>query len=94
MDLVKSKMNDGNISKGELDYQSDYNYYNFNDTYYYYWPGGETSQGFFNFAKYLTVYFQPFLFGFGLVGNLLSFVIFLSKPLRKISSNIYLAGKF
>ena len=43
-------------------------------------------------TKFLSLYVQPFLCLFGISGHSLSFVIFLSKSMRKISSNIYLAA--
>ena len=43
-------------------------------------------------TKFLSLYVQPFLCLFGIAGHSLSIVIFLSKSLRKISSNIYLAA--
>ena len=43
-------------------------------------------------TKCLALYVQPVLCIFGIAGHLLSFVIFLSKSMRKISSNIYLAA--
>ena len=43
-------------------------------------------------TKFLTIYVQPFLCLFGIMGHLVSFVIFLSSSMRKISSNIYLAA--
>ena len=62
------------------------------DDYYEYYED-EISPHFYYFAKYTTVYIQPVIFTAGLLGNLMSFCVFLSKPLRKISSNLYLAGK-
>ena len=45
-----------------------------------------------NLTKFLSLYVQPFLCLFGIAGHSLSFVIFLSKSMKKISSNIYLAA--
>lgn len=46
----------------------------------------------FNTARILSIYIQPILCIVGIVGNLLSLRIFLSKELRKVSSNIYLSA--
>ena len=43
-------------------------------------------------TKCISLYVQPVLCIFGIAGHSLSFVIFLSKNMRKISSNIYLAA--
>ena len=43
-------------------------------------------------TKCMSLYVQPVLCIFGIAGHSLSFVIFLSKNMRKISSNIYLAA--
>ena len=43
-------------------------------------------------TQFLTNYIQPALCVFGVIGHTLSFVIFLSRNMRKISSNIYLAA--
>ena len=59
----------------------------------YYEYGDEISPALFYFARYTTIYLQPVIFTVGLIGNLMSFCVFLSKPMRKISSNLYLAGK-
>ncbi|XP_052784239.1 somatostatin receptor type 4-like [Mya arenaria] len=50
------------------------------------------SPSLFLFAKYITIYLQPVIFTAGLLGNFLSFCVFLSKGMRKISSNLYLAA--
>jgi len=42
-------------------------------------------------ARFLTVYVQPLFCVLGIAGNGLSLLIFLSKDLRKVSSNIYLS---
>ena len=75
---VMANVSDVMASPG-ADYEADVDY-------------GDVPRSMFKFAKYMSVYIQPFIFGFGLLGNLLSFVIFLSKSMRKISSNLYLAG--
>ncbi|XP_060573190.1 C-C chemokine receptor type 3-like isoform X2 [Ruditapes philippinarum] len=54
--------------------------------------GDEISPSFYYFAKYTTIYLQPVIFTVGLLGNLMSFCVFLSKSMRKISSNLYLAA--
>ncbi|XP_045199617.1 somatostatin receptor type 4-like [Mercenaria mercenaria] len=54
--------------------------------------GDEISPSFFYFAKYTTIYLQPVIFTVGLLGNFMSFCVFLSKSMRKISSNLYLAA--
>ena len=51
------------------------------------------SPSFFNFVKYTTMYLQPVIFTVGLIGNFISLCVFLSQSMRKISSNLYLAGK-
>lgn len=56
--------------------------------------GEDISPTFYYFAKYATIYLQPVIFSAGLLGNFMSFCVFLSKSMRKISSNMYLAGKF
>ena len=43
-------------------------------------------------TQFLTSYIQPFLCIFGITGHTVSFLIFLSSNMRKISSNIYLAA--
>ena len=43
-------------------------------------------------TQFLTKYIQPSLCLFGVIGHTMSLVIFLSKNMRKISSNIYLAA--
>lgn len=57
-----------------------------------YWD--DISPSFFYFAKYSTIYVQPVIFSVGLLGNVMSFCVFLSKSMRKISSNLYLAGQY
>ncbi|KAL4220101.1 7 transmembrane receptor (rhodopsin) [Mactra antiquata] len=54
--------------------------------------GDDVSPAFFYFAKYATIYLQPVIFSAGLIGNFMSFCVFLSKSMRKISSNMYLAA--
>lgn len=41
-------------------------------------------------ARYLSKYGMPIICLFGIIGNSISVLIFLSKDLRKVSSNIYL----
>ncbi|OWF47620.1 Somatostatin receptor type 4 [Mizuhopecten yessoensis] len=43
-------------------------------------------------ARVMTIYVQPVICIAGLAGNIISLFIFLSKDLRKTSSNIYLGG--
>ncbi|WAR27212.1 SSR4-like protein [Mya arenaria] len=50
------------------------------------------SPSLFLFAKYITIYLQPVICTAGLLGNFISFCVFLSKGMRKISSNLYLAA--
>ena len=50
------------------------------------------SPGLMDLTKCISLYVQPVLCIFGIAGHSLSFVIFLSKNMRKISSNIYLAA--
>ena len=74
------------------------NYGNVNDNLNYGNEDYETSElanvspALLDLTKFLSLYVQPFLCLFGIAGHSLSVVIFLSKSLRKISSNIYLAA--
>lgn len=43
-------------------------------------------------GRLMTVFLQPFLCVFGFLGNFISVIIFLSKEMRGISSNIYLTS--
>ncbi|XP_033759915.1 somatostatin receptor type 2-like [Pecten maximus] len=43
-------------------------------------------------ARVMTIYVQPVICIAGLAGNIISLLVFLSKDLRKTSSNIYLGG--
>ncbi|XP_069104411.1 somatostatin receptor type 4-like [Argopecten irradians] len=43
-------------------------------------------------ARVMTIYVQPVICIAGLAGNVISLFVFLSKDLRKTSSNIYLGG--
>ncbi|WAR27487.1 hypothetical protein MAR_013191 [Mya arenaria] len=58
------------------------------------YEGDEINPSLFLFAKYITIYLQPVICTAGLLGNFISFCVFLSKGMRKISSNLYLAGNF
>ena len=40
----------------------------------------------------MIVYFLPLVFTFGIVGNSVSFVVFLSEKMRRVSTNVYLAA--
>ena len=46
----------------------------------------------FSLAQWLTTYLQPVMCIFGLVGNCLSLIVFCSRKMRRVSSNIYLAA--
>ena len=54
--------------------------------------GDYISPALYFFAKYLTIYLQPVICAAGLVGNFVSFCVFIARAMRKISSNLYLAG--
>ena len=43
-------------------------------------------------TMWLMVYVIPVIFSFGIFGNCVSFVVFLSEKMRRVSTNIYLAA--
>ncbi|XP_076453463.1 uncharacterized protein LOC143288722 [Babylonia areolata] len=43
-------------------------------------------------ALFLMVYFLPVIFILGILGNSVSFVVFLSEKMRRVSTNVYLAA--
>ncbi|XP_052762219.1 thyrotropin-releasing hormone receptor-like [Mya arenaria] len=43
-------------------------------------------------AFYFFTYFTPIIFAIGVVGNIISLIVFLSKNMRKLSASMYLAA--
>ena len=78
---ANENFNYGNVNDVNLNYgNEDYDEYS------------DASPALMSITKCLALYVQPVLCTFGIAGHSLSFVIFLSKSMRKISSNIYLAA--
>ena len=75
--LIYGNVND-NINYGNEDYNTS--------------EFDNVSPGLMELTKCISLYVQPVLCICGIAGHSVSFVIFLSKSMRKISSNIYLAA--
>lgn len=54
----------------------------------YYYPPSQIG----NIVRILQVYFTPVIAGLGMVGNIISFIVFVATSLRKLPSSTYLAA--
>ena len=63
-----------------------------NETFSMFFPNHSNTDMFQTTLDYLNLYFSPVIILFGLVGNLLSFLVFTLTHLKRLSSSLYLSS--